>query len=136
MTNQQIELVQQSWLQIKPVAKQAGLLFYERLFIAAPSIRHLFTPSIDEQAGKLITMLSYVVTKLNRLEDIVGEVQQLGVRHNQYGAKPEHYDVVGQCLIATLKDGLNDKWNDELEKAWHAAFTILKNTMVAAQKMD
>ncbi len=71
-------------------------------------------------------MLGYVVAKLNHLGDIINEVQQLGARHHQYGSKPEHYDVVGQCLLATLKDGLGDKWNDEVEKAWQAAFSIIK----------
>jgi nitric oxide dioxygenase len=133
MTNQQIDMVQQSWLHIKPVSKQAGLLFYERLFAMAPAIRHLFKPDVTEQANKLMTMLGYVVSKLNNMEDITNEVQQLGARHNMYGAKPEHYDAVGQCLVATLKDGLGNNWDDELEKAWVAAFSILKTAMISAQ---
>jgi hemoglobin-like flavoprotein len=134
MTERQVQLVQQSWQLIKPVGKQAGLIFYEKLFAAAPGIRHLFKEDISSQADKLTVMLGYVVQKLDRLEDIIGEVQQLGARHNQYGALPEHYDVVGNCLIATLKAALKDQWNDELQKAWGTAFTILKTAMVAAQK--
>ncbi len=134
MTNQQIKLIQQSWQQVKPIAKQAGQLFYERLFTAAPGIRHLFKEKNDEQANKLMMMLGYVVSKLNHLDELTSSLHQLGVRHNKYGAKPEHYDLVGQCLIATLKDGLGDKWDDELQNAWITAFTLLKTTMVEAQQ--
>ncbi len=135
MTNQQIELIQQSWQQVTPIAKQAGQLFYQRLFIAAPGIRHLFKEDNDEQANKLIMMLGYVVSKLNHLEELTTAVQQLGARHNKYGALPEHYDLVGQCLVATLKDGLGDKWNEELQDAWITAFTLLKTTMMEAQQV-
>jgi hemoglobin-like flavoprotein len=134
MTQQQVYLVQQSWEWVKPIAKEAGLLFYEKLFVKAPGIRHLFKADITEQANKLVVMLGYVVVKLHRIEDIVSDVQQLGARHNQYGAKPEHYDVVGQCLIETLRDGLGSKWNNELEQAWLTAFTILKTVMIEAQQ--
>jgi hemoglobin-like flavoprotein len=135
MTEKQIQLVQQSWECVKPVAKQAGLSFYDKLFTAAPGVRHLFKENSSEQAGKLVTMLGFVVAKLNKLEDILADVQKLGARHNQYGAKPEHYDVVGRCLIETLKEGLGDKWNDETEEAWLFAFTVVKTVMIKAQEM-
>jgi nitric oxide dioxygenase len=136
MTQQQVYLLQQSWQWVKPIAKEAGFLFYEKLFVAAPGVRHLFKEDTTEQANKLVVMLGFVVSKLHRLEDIIDDVQKLGVRHNQYGAKPEHYDVVGQCLIETLKDGLGNKWNDELQEAWVTAFTILKNAMIEAQQQQ
>src|SRR5689334_9227099 len=106
MTQQQIKLVQQSWAHVMPAAKQAGMLFYQKLFEAAPGVRHLFKTDVSEQAGKLVTMLGYVVSKLNRMEELLPEVKKLGVRHNNYGTEPAHYEVVGQCLVATLKEGL------------------------------
>jgi nitric oxide dioxygenase len=133
MTDKQIQLVQQSWEWVKPMAKQAGLNFYENLFEAAPGIRHLFKADINEQAGKLITILGYVVAKLDRLELILSDVEKLGERHNNYGARPEHYDVVGDCLIQTLSEGLGDKWTDEIQEAWVLAFTTVKTAMITAQ---
>jgi hemoglobin-like flavoprotein len=133
MTQEQIRLVQQSWELVKPIAKDAAHLFYDKLFTAAPNIRHLFKEDISEQAGKLAMMLNFVVSKLHRIDDIAEDVKKLGASHNRYGARPEHYDVVGSCLIATLKQGLGIHWNAELEKAWVAAFTILKNAMIEAQ---
>jgi hemoglobin-like flavoprotein len=134
MTNKQIQLVQQSWEWVKPMAKQAGLNFYENLFEAAPGIRHLFKSDIQEQAGKLVTILGYVVAKLDRLDLILSDVEKLGERHNSYGARPEHYDVVGNCLIQTLSEGLGDKWTDETEKAWILAFSTVKTAMITAQQ--
>jgi hemoglobin-like flavoprotein len=134
ITNHQIQLIQQSWELVKPISKDAGLLFYEKLFAKAPGIRYLFKADITEQADKLMIMLNFVVSKLNRLDTIITDVQKLGQRHNQYGAKPEHYEVVGICLIETLRDGLGEHWNEELQQAWLTAFTILKTAMIDAQQ--
>jgi nitric oxide dioxygenase len=130
MTARQIYLVQHSWQQIKPVAQQAGMIFYEKLFAAEPQMKHLFKQDMHSQANKLVTMLGYVVAKLNRLEDILAEIKALGKRHQHYGAEPAHYQLVGDCLIATLRAGLGDKWNDELQDAWVTAFGILQAAML------
>jgi nitric oxide dioxygenase len=134
MRADQISLVQESWQWVKPVAKQAGINFYEKLFEAAPGIRHLFKENYQEQADKLMVTLSYVVNKLQKPADIMGDIDKLGKSHAKYGAQPEHYAVVGQCLIATLREGLGEKWNEPLQDAWIAAFTLIKDAMIAAQE--
>ncbi|HET9429874.1 MAG TPA: globin family protein [Chitinophagaceae bacterium] len=136
MTQQQISLVQQSWTSVLPLAKEAGLLFYNKLFEAAPALRHLFKPDISEQANKLVMILSYVVSKLNHMEELLPEVQKLGVRHNRYGTEPSHYELVGQCLLATLKEGLGPQWNAEIQDAWITAYNTLKNVMIIAQEEE
>lgn len=136
MTQQQISLVQQSWTSVLPLAKEAGLLFYNKLFEAAPSIRHLFKPDISEQANKLVMILGYVVSKLNHMEELLPEVHKLGARHNRYGTEPAHYELVGQCLLATLKEGLGQQWNAEIQDAWITAYNTLKNVMIIAQEEE
>ena len=133
MTSHQIELVQQSWEKVKPIAHEAGLIFYNHLFTAAPQIRHLFKADITEQSVKLVRMLTYIVSMLKRIGDIRPDIDSLAAAHNGYGARPEHYHVVGACLIQTLKDGLGTAWNAELEEAWLTVFTILKDEMISAQ---
>jgi hemoglobin-like flavoprotein len=134
MTQAQIDLVQQSWSQVLPVARQSGARFYEILFDRAPSVKHLFKTDIEEQANKLMTILGYVVSKLNQLETLIPQVQQLGVRHNQYGATPVHYEVVGECLLQTLEEKLQDQWTPEVKDAWITAYNALKNVMIVAQE--
>jgi hemoglobin-like flavoprotein len=136
MTHHQIGLIKNSWALVKPIAADAGILFYQKLFAAAPGIRHLFKQDIHPQANKLIQVLGYVVSKLDKMDELVPEVQQLGVRHNGYGAEPAHYELVGQCLIATLRAGLGEHWNPEVQNAWITAYNTLKNTMIIAQEQD
>lgn len=133
MTEQQIQLMQQSWSRVLPMAKEAGLIFYDKLFALAPELRPLFAQDISPQANKLVTILGYVVSKLKRMDELLPEVQKLGARHADYGAEPKHYEIVGQCLLATLQQGLGDAWTPEVKDAWIAAYNTLKNVMIVAQ---
>ena len=133
MTEQQIQSVQQSWSGVLPMAKEAGLIFYEKLFALAPEVRPLFAKDISSQANKLVTILGYVVSKLKHMDELLPEVQKLGARHAGYGTEPKHYEVVGQCLLATLQEGLGDAWTPEVKNAWITAYNTLKKVMIVAQ---
>src|SRR5262249_50802634 len=85
MTPVQIEAVKKSWSEVVPIADQAAVLFYERLFTLDPSLRALFKPDMTEQRKMLMTMLGTAVGGLDRLDTIVPAVQALGRRHNEYG---------------------------------------------------
>ena len=134
MKTQQIQLVKETWGYVITKSDEAGQLFYSRLFEVAPGVKHLFKGEIKEQSKKLMNMVTYVVAKLDKLETIVGEIKSLAQRHNKYGASAEHYSVVGECLIYTLKTGLGDRWNKETEEAWVAVYGVLSNAMIEGQR--
>lgn len=134
MTTQQIQLVQQSWEKIKPAMQKTGESFYHKLFKAAPQIRHLFKEDVTEQAGRLGYMLTYVVSRLDKLDTAMEDVQKLAIRHNKYGAEPAHYTIVGECLLKTLEEELGDDWNKQVKKAWSVAYGILADAMIQAQE--
>jgi hemoglobin-like flavoprotein len=134
MNPQQIQLVKETWGFVIVKSDEAGELFYSRLFEVAPGVKHLFKGEMKEQSRKLMSMVTYVVTKLDKLDTILVEIKSLAQRHNKYGAQKEHYAVVGECLIYTLKTGLGDRWNSKVEAAWIAAYTILSGAMIQGQE--
>jgi hemoglobin-like flavoprotein len=134
MNAQQIKLVKESWSFVIVKSDEAGELFYTRLFEVAPGVKHLFKGEIKEQSRKLMSMITYVIAKLDKLDTILDEVKGLATRHNKYGAKKEHYAVVGECLIYTLKTGLGTRWNAETEAAWVAVYGVLANAMITTQE--
>ena len=136
MDDPQVTLVKSSWAQVEPIAPTAATLFYDRLFSVAPAVRPLFPDDITEQKRKLMEMIGAVVDGLDDLPSIVGDVQALGARHAGYGAKPEHYPVVGDCLLWTLGQGLGDGFTPDVKEAWTEAYQILATTMIAAQTAE
>jgi nitric oxide dioxygenase len=131
MTPDQVKLVQQSFAKVVPISDQAAVIFYDRLFEIAPSVKPMFTGDMAEQRRKLMAMLGAVVNGLNNLESILPAASALAIRHVSYGAKAEHYPVVGAALLWTLEKGLGDAWTPEVAAAWTAAYGTLSGYMIS-----
>jgi hemoglobin-like flavoprotein len=133
MTPRQIDIVKTSWQLAAANADTVGPLFYETLFEIAPEVKPMFNrTTVPEQSKKLLSMLSYVVGKLDSLEDILDEVGKLAQRHVKYGVQDRHYSYVGAALLMTLEKGLGNAWNDEVKDAWTTCFGILSSAMMNA----
>lgn len=88
--------------------------------------------TMPEQSKKLLTMLSYVIAKLHKLEDIIDEVAKLAQRHAGYGVQEEHYTAVGTSLLWALEQGLGTQWNEGLKAAWTEVYIVLSEAMMNA----
>ncbi|MGF2411980.1 globin family protein [Ferruginibacter sp.] len=137
MTSKSIELVKNSWALVATMdIETVGGLFYKRLFEIAPDVKSMFSKTaMPEQSKKLLAMLGYVIAKLDKLDDIIGEVTKLAQRHESYGVKEEHYTAVGTALLWTLEQGLGNEWNKELKAAWTEVYIALSGAMINAAKV-
>ena len=131
MTPQQVTLVQDSFAKVAPIADQAAVIFYDRLFEIAPQVRSLFKGDMAEQRRKLMAMLTVVVNGLSKLDTILPAASALAKRHVAYGAQPAHYPVVGAALLWTLEKGLGDAWTPDVASAWGEAYGILSGYMMS-----
>lgn len=138
MTTKNIELVKGSWALVAAMDMETvGSLFYNRLFEIAPEVQPMFSKTtMPEQSKKLLTMLSYVIAKLDKLDDIIDEVAKLAKRHQGYGVKAEHYTAVGQALLWTLEQGLGMQWNEELKASWTEVYIVLSGAMINAGEVE
>ncbi len=134
MTPEQKILVQTSFAKVMPIADVAATLFYQRLFELDPSLRALFKGDMQAQGRALMGMLKVAISALDRLEEIVPAVQQMGRRHAGYGVQAAHYATVADALLWTLHQGLGDAFTPQVKQAWIAVYTLLAGTMQAASK--
>jgi hemoglobin-like flavoprotein len=131
MTPDQVQLVQQSFSKVVPIADQAAVLFYDRLFEVAPQVKPMFRADLTEQRKKLMATLAVVVNGLGNLQSVLPAASALAKRHVTYGARAEHYPVVGSALLWTLEKGLGDAWTPEVADAWTTAYGTLSGFMIA-----
>jgi hemoglobin-like flavoprotein len=131
MTPDHVTLVQQSFAKVAPISDAAAVIFYDRLFEVAPSVKSMFPADMTEQRKKLMAMLAAVVNGLGNLESVLPAASALAKRHVSYGAKAEHYPVVGGALLWTLEKGLGDGWTPEVADAWTAAYGTLSGFMIS-----
>jgi nitric oxide dioxygenase len=132
MTPEQVALVQASFQTVAPIADQAAALFYERLFETTPELRALFTSNMEVQGQKLMAAIATVVNGLGEIEAIAPAVCDLAKRHVAYGARPEHYKLVGAALLWTLEQGLGGDFTPAVCAAWAEGYGALSYMMIPA----
>jgi len=131
MESRQIDLLQQSFADVKPIAATAAELFYNRLFALDPSLRPLFKGDLVRQGQMLMSMIGAAVAGLRNLDTLAPVVRQLGARHVAYGVRAEHYATVGAALLWTLEQGLGAKFTLDVKLAWAEAYALLSSVMQA-----
>ena len=131
MTPDQVQLVQQSFAKVAPISEAAAVMFYDRLFEVAPAVKPMFPTDMTEQRKKLMATLAVVVGGLGNLPSVLPAASALAKRHVSYGAKAEHYPVVGAALLWTLEKGLGDGWTAEVADAWTTAYGTLSGFMIS-----
>jgi methyl-accepting chemotaxis protein len=104
--------------------------FYRRLFAAAPSVEPLFADTdMLRQKAMLLATLELLRRSLRDLDAIVPTLRRLGARHVAYGAKPEHYPIVGAVLIAAMTEVAGERWRTEFTTAWVHAYQVVADRM-------
>lgn len=134
LTVRQKDLVQGTFASIATIADDAAILFYQRLFELDPSLKPMFRGDMGEQRKKLMQMITAAVKGLDRLEQLVPAVQNLGRRHASYGVQESHYETVGAALLWTLEMGLGRQFTPEVKEAWSAVYGLLATTMKDAAR--
>ena len=131
LTSHEIELIKKSWslfLTIDPTI--VGNVFYSKLFFERPDLKKLFPEEMEAQYKKILSMLSMIVMRLDRPDEISEEIKELGKRHKGYGVRPGHYKPVGDAFIWTLQTGMGTDWTEELKSAWNKCFLSLSVDMI------
>ena len=134
LTVRQKDLVQGTFASIATIADDAAILFYQRLFELDPSLRSMFRGDMAEQRKKLMQMITAAVKGLDRLDQLVPVVQNLGHRHAGYGVQDSQYDTVGAALLWTLEAGLGRQFTPEVKEAWSTVYGLLATTMKDAAR--
>jgi hemoglobin-like flavoprotein len=108
----------------------AALVFYQRLFELNPMLRPLFKTDIELQAAKLMDMLSSALSLLEKPEELNETLEELGARHVTYGVRTEHYETVGEALLAMLSIVLGKDFTADTRRAWTELYQFIADTML------
>ena len=130
INNRQKMLIRLSFEALKPIADEAGALFYNRLFAVDPSLKRLFRTTPEEQGRILMHVIGMAVGSLNHVDTLVTALENLGTRHAGYGVREEHYETVGVCLLWTLEQGLGEAFTDEVREAWTVFYGMIAGSML------
>jgi hemoglobin-like flavoprotein len=127
-----LEALETSFDLVAPRGDELMDEFYAGLFEAAPAVKPLFADvDMEGQRQALLNMLLVLRESLRDLGDIVPDLEDLGARHVEYGAQPEHYPVVGKVLIGAMAQVAGDAWKPEYTSAWQEAYQVVQDVMLS-----
>ena len=127
----QVQLLEESFEQIKPKADDFVDSFYDNLFTDYPAAKPLFANTdMAAQKKKLLDSLVLTVQNLRKPDVLSAALKGLGARHVKYGALPEHYPLVGNSLLKAFEQYLGEAWTPEVKQAWVDAYGAITELML------
>jgi NAD(P)H-flavin reductase/hemoglobin-like flavoprotein len=129
-----VRLIRESWAGVEPHSEEMGRQFYATLFRIVPETRDLFPVNMEVQRSRLMRALVHVVQMIDRPDELVPFLEQLGRDHRKFGVLTEHYDAVGHALIDAISSFAGDTWTPAVSEAWNDAYASVSAAMCAAAK--
>jgi nitric oxide dioxygenase len=111
--------------------------FYELMFREHPEVKGFFNEvhqATGTQAKALAGAVLAYAAHIDRLDEIAGALPRIIQKHVALGVQPEHYPIVGECLLKAIRAVLGAAATDEIIDAWAQAYQSLADLLIAAEE--
>ncbi|MBC8948361.1 NO-inducible flavohemoprotein [Xenorhabdus sp. TS4] len=105
--------------------------FYERMFKHNPELKDIFNMSHQingDQREALFNALCAYAGNIDNLSALLPAVEKIAHKHASLSIQPEHYQIVGKHLLATIDEMFHP--GDEVLNAWGKAYNVLANVFI------
>lgn len=124
-----------------PVLQQHGEAitshFYKKMFTEYPQVKAYFNEAhqgAGTQARALAGAVLAYAANIDRLEALAGALPLIVQKHAALDIRPEHYPIVGTCLLGAIRDVLGEAATDDIINAWAEAYQQLADILIAAEE--
>lgn len=123
-----------------PILKSSGndliSYFYQRMLSNNPELKNIFNMANQASGKQQNALTGAVLAYAENIEDpsvLINVLKSIGNKHVSLNIAPEQYDIVGNHLIASIKEVLADAATVELLEAWTCAYTELAQIMIGIE---
>jgi len=137
LDSQTISIVKQTAPILAPKAEELTRLFYKQLFENNPEVKPYFNQAHQFSGGQQRALAGAIVayaTHIDQLDQLGSHVDLIAHKHVSLGIEPEHYPIVGQNLLAAIKELLGEQASDQVIDAWAKAYGLLAQIMIDHEK--
>jgi nitric oxide dioxygenase len=110
--------------------------FYKRMFAHNPEVAPLFNPA-HQRAGSqqkaLAAAICAYAANIDNLEVLGGAVELIAQKHASLRILPEHYPIVGENLLASIREVLGEGATDDVIAAWAEAYGFLAEILIGRE---
>ena len=110
--------------------------FYQRMFTHNPEVAPYFNQANQAEGTQQRALAGAVcayAANIDNLEVLGGAVELIAQKHASLMIKPEHYPIVGENLLASIREVLGDGATDEVINAWGEAYGFLAEILIGRE---
>jgi ferredoxin-NADP reductase/hemoglobin-like flavoprotein len=133
LTTQQKEIVKATIPALQEHGVTITTLFYKRMLEAHPELKNIFNTA-HQETGEQPAALAHAVwayaSNIDHPEALSAAVSRIGHKHASLGVTADQYPIVGEHLLAAIKEVLGPAVNEEVLSAWGAAYQQLADIFI------
>ncbi|KAH6715675.1 globin-like protein [Leptodontidium sp. MPI-SDFR-AT-0119] len=137
LSRRQMEIVKST----APVLADHGIAitshFYKRMLQAHPELKNMFNMA-HQETGAQPAALAHAVwayaANIDNLGALTSAISRIGNRHTSLGVTADQYPIVGEHLLASIKEVLGDAVDEPVLDAWKAAYQQLADILIDFEK--
>ncbi|MBS0493763.1 MAG: NO-inducible flavohemoprotein [Proteobacteria bacterium] len=110
--------------------------FYKRMFEAHPELKNVFNMVHQEQGQQQQALARAVYAYAENIEDpssLMAVLKNIANKHASLGVRPEQYPIVGENLLAAIKEVLGGAATDDIISAWAQAYGNLADVLMGME---
>lgn len=136
LTQSQIEIIKATAPVVAEHARDITEVFYPLMFTRYPEVKAYFNQTHQETGSQRQALANAVIAYASNIENLqaLGDaVALIAQKHCSLNIRPEHYPIVGECLMAAIGEVLGDAVTPEIADAWGAAYQQLADILIGAE---
>ena len=137
ISTEQRKLIDLTLPAVEKAAFDITSTFYPLMFARYPQVLNYFNQANQVKGTQRHALANAVITyakNLDRLAALGDAVSLIANKHCSLGILPEHYPIVGECLLAAISEVLGDAVNDDIIDAWGAAYQQLADILINVEQ--
>ncbi|MCG7534247.1 NO-inducible flavohemoprotein [Pseudoalteromonas sp. OOF1S-7] len=137
LSQRTITLVKQSIPLLADAGVEVTEHFYQRMFAHNPELLNVFNLS-NQRSGRqqfaLFSALAAYATYIDQPEVLADAIDRINHKHASLSIQPHHYPIVGEHLLATLREKFPQQFNADIEQAWAEAYAFLADLFITQEE--
>ena len=137
LSQQTIEIVKSTVPVLAQKGNEITTVFYKNLFESHPELLNIFNVT-NQQKGRQQNALANTVYAaaqyIDQLHVLLPAVKQIAHKNRSLVVKPEHYPIVGEYLLAAIKEVLGDAATEEILSAWGEAYGVIADVFISVEE--
>lgn len=137
LTNDTIATVKATVPALRAHGEAITTHFYQIMFRDYPEVKAYFNQAHQAQSTQPRALANSVLAyaeNIDRLEALSEALPRIIQKHVALDIRPEHYPIVGECLLKAIREILGEAATDAVMNAWAEAYGHLAGILTQAEE--